>query len=235
MSEHNSFDQSHPATRSPADLHRDNEDVSRDEREHSAFIAALLPTLRTEERLAPSFDDRVMTIARSEAPRVYRAARSQSGHTASWWNRPIVLEMPRFAGLAMAAGLAGIIIAGVLGATGAIRVGGPAPVALTAGGTEHLRTDTVHVVRFVFMDADARSVSLVGDFNGWMPDATLLEPLGESGSWVVSLTLPRGRHEYAFLVNGQRWIADPFAPVTIDEFDLESSVVMVGSPDASIG
>jgi hypothetical protein len=40
--------------------------------------------------------------------------------------------------------------------------------------------------------------------------------------------LPAGRHEYAFLVDGERWVADPNAPSSIeDEFGVESSVVTV--------
>lgn len=233
MSDNNSFDQNLPTggaqdTRAP-----DNAAEAFEDHENSAFIAALLPALRTVERLAPDFDDRVMTIARSEAPRLYR--RKRTGRPHAWWNRTLVLEIRPLAGLAMAAGLAGIIIVSAL-AAGAIRIGEPASGQfVTAAGTDAHRTDTVHVVRFVFVDGDARSVSLVGDFNGWTPHQTQLEPIDAPGTWTVSVALPAGRHEYAFLVNGQRWTADPFAPVTTDEFDLESSVIIVGSQYSSIG
>jgi hypothetical protein len=45
---------------------------------------------------------------------------------------------------------------------------------------------------------------------------------------VVSIALTPGRHEYAFVVDGERWVADPFALTTRDEFGQESSVVRVG-------
>jgi hypothetical protein len=40
--------------------------------------------------------------------------------------------------------------------------------------------------------------------------------------------MPPGRHEYAFIVDGKRWTADPFAPPRSDEFDTSSSVIVVG-------
>ena len=42
--------------------------------------------------------------------------------------------------------------------------------------------------------------------------------------------LPPGRYAYAFLVDGQRWIADPAAPPAVgDDFGRPSSVVTVGT------
>jgi 1,4-alpha-glucan branching enzyme len=46
----------------------------------------------------------------------------------------------------------------------------------------------------------------------------------------VSLALPPGRHEYAFIIEGpagERWAADPFAALVRDEFDTESSVLVL--------
>jgi len=92
----------------------------------------------------------------------------------------------------------------------------------------------VHVVRFVFRDPDARRVALVGDFNGWSKDATPLATVNEPGAWAVSVTMPKGRHEYAFIVDGVRWSPDPFAARVADEFGTESSVVTVGVGPAGI-
>jgi hypothetical protein len=52
----------------------------------------------------------------------------------------------------------------------------------------------------------------------------------------VSVNIPRGRHEYAFIVDdgqGEKWIADPRKPVMTDEFGTESSVLHVGLSDES--
>jgi 1,4-alpha-glucan branching enzyme len=93
------------------------------------------------------------------------------------------------------------------------------------------RSDTVHVVRFVLIDPAALSVSLVGDFNAWEKGATRLSA-GDNGAWIASIPLRAGRHEYAFIVegpDGEEWVADPFARTVRDEFDTESSVIMVGN------
>jgi hypothetical protein len=47
------------------------------------------------------------------------------------------------------------------------------------------------------------------------------------------VALTPGRHEYAFIVNGTRWVADPLAVKTSDDFGTESSVIRVASPGKS--
>jgi 1,4-alpha-glucan branching enzyme len=54
---------------------------------------------------------------------------------------------------------------------------------------------------------DAKAVSVVGDFNGWRPDAHPMKRL-ETGEWKKYLFLSPGRHEYKFIVDG-RWCEDP--------------------------
>jgi 1,4-alpha-glucan branching enzyme len=88
--------------------------------------------------------------------------------------------------------------------------------------------DTVQLVRFVFVDSGASSVALVGDFNEWTRGATELKRSGAPGVWSVSVALTPGRHEYAFIVNGSRWVADPLAVKSSDDFGTESSVIRVG-------
>jgi hypothetical protein len=45
----------------------------------------------------------------------------------------------------------------------------------------------------------------------------------------VSVALTPGRHEYAFIVDGKRWVIDPLAVKSSDDFGTESSVIRVGS------
>jgi 1,4-alpha-glucan branching enzyme len=54
---------------------------------------------------------------------------------------------------------------------------------------------------------EAQFVSLVGDFNSWNPDSHLLKK-NSNGSWKISVSLPPGRYEYRFMVDGQ-WHNDP--------------------------
>jgi serine protease AprX len=62
----------------------------------------------------------------------------------------------------------------------------------------------------------ARSVSVVGDFNDWQPSASPLVTV-RSGWWHGMLALPPGRHHYRFWVEGDdptaaRWVPDPENP-----------------------
>ena len=84
-------------------------------------------------------------------------------------------------------------------------------------------------IRLAYYAPAARQVSVVGDFNDWDPRATPLRPsTHRDGIWVVELTLTPGRHEYAFLVDGDRWATDPAAARgPQDDFGEPNSVVVV--------
>ena len=53
----------------------------------------------------------------------------------------------------------------------------------------------------------AVQVFLAGTFNGWNPAVTPMRRQPD-GSWQVALKLPRGRHEFRFVVDGQ-WCCEP--------------------------
>ncbi len=75
----------------------------------------------------------------------------------------------------------------------------------------------------------AQRVSIVGDFNDWNNSATPLTL--DHGAWTITVALPPGRHVYAFVVNGDRWIRDPRAPEAADgDFDRPGSVIIVQAP-----
>jgi hypothetical protein len=77
--------------------------------------------------------------------------------------------------------------------------------------------------------ANATTVSVVGDFNEWNIAATPMTL--ERGAWSVSLPTTQGRHVYAFVINGERWIADPRAPRATDtDFGRPGSVIIVQLP-----
>jgi 1,4-alpha-glucan branching enzyme len=54
--------------------------------------------------------------------------------------------------------------------------------------------------------ADAKQVSIAGDFNSWKPGELSLAKTQDS--WVLSLVLPAGNYGYKFIVDG-KWVADP--------------------------
>lgn len=86
-------------------------------------------------------------------------------------------------------------------------------------------------VAVVFEFANAKTVSVVGDFNGWDPAAAPMARVGVSGPWSATLLAKPGRHTYAFLVDGTTLVADPLAPsATSPDFGGEASVMMVRTP-----
>ena len=56
------------------------------------------------------------------------------------------------------------------------------------------------------------NVSVVGDFNGWDAKATPMVKDPKSGEWSAKIVLLPGRHIYAYVVNGEKWIVDPLKP-----------------------
>jgi hypothetical protein len=80
-------------------------------------------------------------------------------------------------------------------------------------------------VRFVLVAPDAKAVSLAGTFNQWDAHATPLVRAGATGVWTATLSLPAGQHQYAFVVDGQRWVPDPGAPTVDDGFGRRNSVL----------
>ena len=84
------------------------------------------------------------------------------------------------------------------------------------------------------LEPGARTVGVAGDFNGWDPVQTLLEP-SASGAWTVTLPLEPGRYEYMFVVDGTQWIADPFAAEQQDDgFGSRNAVLDVRSVETSL-
>jgi hypothetical protein len=195
--------------------------------EDVAFAKRIAASLRTPERVEPSFEKRLMDKVRIEGTQLYPGLGSSD---ASWWRRERVVRLSPLVGIALAAGIAGII------AVSSFAIGsriGP-PVGSVARNVQPAATpDTVQVMRFVFVDARASTVELVGDFNAWTRGSTTLKLSGAPGVWAVSVPLTPGRHEYAFIVNGTRWVADPLAVKTSDDFGTESSFIRVASPGKS--
>lgn len=83
----------------------------------------------------------------------------------------------------------------------------------------------VVVVRFVLVAPGAHQVSVAGTFNRWDPAATPLVRSGAGDLWVATLALPPGQHQYAFVVDGARWVPDPTAPAVDDGFGRRNSVL----------
>ncbi|MBT9590214.1 MAG: isoamylase early set domain-containing protein [Thiobacillus sp.] len=85
-----------------------------------------------------------------------------------------------------------------------------------------------NALQFSLYAPQARSVALIGDFNGWgSTDGVKLAP-SANGMWSVTVPLPAGRYQYAFLVDGQRWVTDPRAEQHVnDGFGRQNAVITI--------
>jgi hypothetical protein len=118
-------------------------------------------------------------------------------------------------------------------AVAAVAVAAVAVIALVArrpstspAAFDDARVDSA-LVRFVYYAPRARSVTVAGSFNDWSLEASPLAR-GERGVWAITLSLPTGQHQYAFVVDGREWTADPAAPAVDDGLGHRNSVVAVG-------
>lgn len=74
---------------------------------------------------------------------------------------------------------------------------------------------------------EAAQVSLIGSFNDWDPTASPLHKIDSNGLWEVVVSLPRGRHQYMFLVDG-KWVTPPNAPLFLpDGFGRQNGLLVV--------
>ncbi|HPF70938.1 MAG TPA: hypothetical protein PLQ13_09725 [Candidatus Krumholzibacteria bacterium] len=104
-------------------------------------------------------------------------------------------------------------------------LGGPARAAAPAQGDGGIVLS--------FFAPDAAAVSVVGDFNGWNPDANPLER-GADGLWSATVALPAGDQAYRFVVDGT-WVEDPDNGAKVaDPFGGFNSIVTVGD-DGRLG
>lgn len=176
--------------------------MTRDEdSELDALLRAVAAELKQSVPARPSLARQV--LAEIRRPAHERALR--------WMVRPRPVRISPVGMLAAAASIAALFLLGR---------SLPSPDAVPAGAPP---------VQFVLFAPTAARVSVVGDFNDWDPAATPLVPSRQrAGLWTVEVPLAPGRHEYAFLLDGSRWMADPAAPATAaDEFGTPNSTLTV--------
>ncbi|MFP3958843.1 MAG: hypothetical protein ACLFUX_01620 [Spirochaetaceae bacterium] len=84
-------------------------------------------------------------------------------------------------------------------------------------------------VRLTLEAPDAESVSVVGDWNQWDPEAHRMRDTDEDGVWEIRLEVEEGQvYQYQFIVDEERWIPDPEAPEKVkDGFGGTNSVLDV--------
>lgn len=85
------------------------------------------------------------------------------------------------------------------------------------------------LVQFKLDAPQAKEVALAGAFTEWQPLYTMNR--STPGIWTVVVPLDPGIHEYAFIVDGHRWVPDPMAPAINDGFGGLNSRIAVLIPD----
>jgi hypothetical protein len=170
----------------------------RAEGEEALRLLADVP--REPVRLPATLDVRVMAAVHARAPKPSLWRRFTTPREVRLRLRPWTL-VP--VALAAAAALA-------------LLIGPPAPPSAATSAV---------TVRFVLFAPDAKQVGVAGTFNQWDAAATPLVRTGSAGLWTATLNLPAGQHQYAFVVDGARWVPDPGAPAVDDGFGRRNSVL----------
>lgn len=82
------------------------------------------------------------------------------------------------------------------------------------------------ILRFFYIDEEAQSVSVAGDFNDWEPIELTRQEVNSEEVWTGLVSVERGEHHYMFVKNGEQWVTDPLAPVHRDDgFGNKNAVV----------
>jgi hypothetical protein len=81
--------------------------------------------------------------------------------------------------------------------------------------------------RFVLYQPEAKQVQLSGSFTDWQ--AVTMNRIGDSGYWDITVGIPRGEHQFSYILNGEKTLADPSIPAREkDDFGGENSILVVG-------
>lgn len=189
------------------------------------------------ERVARALKPLPPLDARATA-RILATVRTRAAHAPRPWVRAMEwMRQPTFsaatAGMLAAAALAiGFVTRGAIAPAASVVAsdtprGIVAPIVPTANVPAVV---TPIPVPITFDAANAKSVSIVGDFNDWNSSAAPLKRFGANGPWTTSINVMPGRHLYAFMVDG-KLVVDPRAPSTRDlDYGGQASVLMVNTP-----
>jgi len=152
----------------------------------------------------------------------------------AWLLGPRVVLSP-LAGACAALALVAIGVAVSPTLRDTLRVALPRPASTPAAGGTRVPAGgagSERLVQFVLVAPGASRVGVVGDFNGWDPLGSPMRRIGDA--WTVAVPVSRGRHVYAFVVDGTRWVSDPAAPLAPeDEFGFRKSVMVVAGADST--
>jgi alpha-amylase len=105
----------------------------------------------------------------------------------------------------------------------------PADYDVAVSATSLVGGDFTKVVfQFKPTEPGVTSVFLAGDFNGWNAKRDAMKFNADAGRWELLFPLKKGRYQYKFVLNGDKWVtdakADEFAP---DPYGGKNSIIVV--------
>jgi hypothetical protein len=200
------------------------------EHEIDPFIEEIAGELKRPVRFDSSFESRVMSAI---DPSIVSSDTRRK--PTPWLLRPRTFYVSPLAGMAVAAGLVAVITMSALQTVP--NKGVEPPVVAVDEQTlpdpvftevSNSATASKYAAPFTYIDRTAKSVSIVGSFNGWDATQNVLTKSADS-VWTTNIMLAPGRYEYQLMVDG-KLIADPSAQRTAEsEFGAANSVVIVGT------
>lgn len=199
------------------------EDLTPAERDARAAVEARVAGLRSDldSRVPADMDVNVMRRIRDlgleplpepATPLLKHLARSL------WTERELRVRTRPVYGLAAAATLAALLLSG-----GALLLA-PAP----ANPPAVAAAPAPIYVQFRLEAGAATDVALAGSFSDWQPTHHMQQTM--DGVWTILLPLTPGVHDYGFVVDGEEWVADPYAPHVDDGFGGVNSRLTVLEP-----
>ena len=201
------------------------------DRSLTEFAERAAAPLRAPVHATEGFHAHTMAAVRREGTQPWDLPGESTHGPLAWLIAPRAVRVSPIAALTLIASLVAVVALGTVALTRSTNpadIGTQDRVAVAGGAPVAAAAETVQVVRFQLAAPNAHTVALVGDFNDWSRDAIILQPADKPGVWTASVPLKPGRHEYAFVVDGKRWVPDPYANTHTDEFNVESSIVHVG-------
>lgn len=124
-------------------------------------------------------------------------------------------------------GVAAAVLAAVV-----VPVQAPAPTLPAVVAASPLADAPRMFVQFRLEVPHASQVQLAGSFTEWQPSLELREVA--PGVWSALVPLEPGVHDYTFVVDGQEWVVDPYAPRVEDSFGGSNSRLFLPTPIGSV-
>jgi len=81
-------------------------------------------------------------------------------------------------------------------------------------------------IEFKLYAPSAKNVALAGDFNKWNPQTLKMKKDG-NGTWKAKVSIPCGKHEYKFVVDGNWWTDPSCKSVSTNSLGSQNSIVSI--------